>query len=520
MWLQLGVLLLGLSVLGPVRAKDFYFKWRDNPPSHEEKACSYYGYIPGGGKTNIPSTPPIEVEAEIETLDDALKIVGSTTSAANNIMTIARGMARAGFHAATVCPVASGTFGLAGLVSGIWSGKEAPDPVQVMDKVLDDLTLYINDRFDDVSDYVDPAMLQVQIQFAANLMQTCQQQWAGCLTESRSRQEGLACQKAVENDIYAMGPIFLQYENNMSPTVGSDGSILPVADIVPNGIWDYTKNETILTRQFCQELYPELCPLYTDVRLMEGTAASFTQYATLHMYLLISIYGDYVNSTDSEVTYRREYMQVYLEEIIYLGALYKQYADWMHIWAFQRNAKENFACGDYNYKEEKCYLFDFECDPDGWQDVWYSPPWKAKKTNTIDYLTCWNHFNNMLPDSKCSQTLEVRVDGKGAQWMSENPGTVWGHSYSTTDYHVAGVEEHKRQFTRVKDKEWDYVRAPSTDLNRWWEANVLTVAQRFEDLHKSALSTYEREFGPSSTSGIQVDEAVYQQLKAELAASR
>lgn len=61
---------------------------------------------------------------------------------------------------------------------------------------------------------------------------------------------------------------------------------------------------------------------------MEGTAASFTQCATLHMYILISIYGDLVNSTDSEVSQRMERMQVYLTEIRNLGSLYSLYAVW------------------------------------------------------------------------------------------------------------------------------------------------------------------------------------------------
>ena len=258
---------------------------------------------------------------------------------------------------------------------------------------------------------------------------------------------------------------------------------------------------------------------------MEGTAASFTQYATLHMYLLISIYGDYVNSTDSEVDYRWEKMRVYLEEIIHLGSLYYQYAAWMQLWAEQKNIGENYRCLEYPYftdlTTDSCYMYDFECDPAGWKDITYKPPWKAKSINTKDYLTCWNRFNNMLPDNKCTQTLEVRVDGEGASWMRDNPDTVWSAWYDLSDPHEAGLREHRGKFSYrvVVYNDWDYYYIVD-DIRNWWEANVLVEARKWEELHSVALDTYNREFGPHSTSGIQVNEAVYQQLKEELVASR
>ena len=488
------------------------------PPSHQEKACAYYGYIPGGEQVNISPIPPIEVEAGEDTLDDALGTVGHISTYGNSIMTIAGGMVEAGSRAATVCPVAAGIFGMVGLVSGIWGGNRAPDPLEVMEEALNDLTKYINDRLDDVVNYVDQAILEAQKGYVEDVMEECQLKWEGCLSKSVTREAGLLCQIVVENDIASKRPHFMHYENNMSPAVDGDGNILPVPDVVHDGKWDPYKNKTLLTRRFCEELYPGLCPLYSDVRLMEGTAASFTQYATLHMYLLISIYGDFVNATNSEVDNRWEHMRVYLEEIVHLGALYYQYADWLYSWAYERNLHENYNCV---YNKEDCYQYNFECDQDGWQDVYYSPPWNTKDYNTIDYLTCWNHFNNMLTDSKCSQTLEVRVDGKGAQWMSENPDTVWKHGYSETDYHVVGDAEESRQFVIVKYDHWDYDRGVAhSDLVNWWEANVMVEARKWQELHTTALDTLNREFGPSSTSGIKVNEAVYQQLKAELAASR
>ena len=537
MWLQLGVLLLGLSVLGPVRAQTekfippteltFYFKWHDDPPSHQEKACSYYGYIPGGEKVNISPIPPIEVQAGEDTLNDAAGTVGHISTYGNSIMTIAGGMVDAGSKAATACPVAAGIFGLVGLVSGIWSGNRAPDPLDVMQEALDELTDYINDRLEDVVNYVDQAILEAQIDHVDRLLQECQLQWQGCLAKSIDRREGLDCQQNVEITIAAMRPHFMQYERQMSPKIDNHGNIIPVPHVVPDGTWDTTINNTLISRQFCEEIYPGLCPLYSDVRLMEGTAASFTQYATLHMYLLISIYGDYVNSTDSEVNNRWEHMRVYLEEIVHMGALYEQYADWIQSWAEQRNIWENWLCyADENpffeYPSEgTCHLYPInECDADGWQDIMHTPSWKVKAENIIDYLMCKTHYNNMLPDNECSQTLEVRVDGKGETWMSNNPDTVWSAIHPTLDNHEAGLMEHQYQFHDRTLNLWQYSETPLSDLRNWWEANVRVEASQWLLLSMTALDTYNHYFAETSTSSIQVDKAVYQQLKAELAASR
>ena len=538
MWLQLGVLLLGLSVFGPVSVSGYkfhYFKWSEDIPRHPEKACAYYGYIPGGERVDISPIPPIEVEAGEDTMDDALAIVGDVTTAGNSIMTIASGMVdQLGSRAATVCPVTAGIFGLVGLVSGIWGGNRAPDPLDVMQEALDELTLYINDRLDDVVNYVDQAILDAQIGYVGDLMNECQLKWEGCLEMSITRKEGLACQIITEHAISSMRPHFMHNEDEMSPEVDNDGNVLPVPDVVPDGKWDPNKNYSQLTRQFCQELYPGLCPSYIDVRLLEGTAASFTQYATLHMYLLISIYGDYVNSTDSEVNNRTEHMRVYLEEIIHMGALYYQYARWMKSWAYIRNIWENYRCFSLPHDDyaqyEQCFLYEYDCDPSGWHDIIEKGPW-GKKHNTRDYRTCWAHFNNMLPQSKCTQTLEVRVDGKGAEWNDQHDvDVVWFRTHPDSwSHHDAGDWE-QRFYTVVTGSDrdmWLYVddpqyddAIPSIDLDNWWEANVMVEARKWQELHTTALDTLNREFGPSSTSGIKVDEAVYQQLKEELAASR
>lgn len=122
MLLQLG-LIMGLSSLclaqvDPDYAR-YYYKWHEDEPHHTERACSYYGYIPGGEEVNIDPIPPVEVEAGTDTLDDSLGIVSSVFNAGNGIMTIAGGMVKQGSKAATACPVAAGVFGLVGLFTGI-----------------------------------------------------------------------------------------------------------------------------------------------------------------------------------------------------------------------------------------------------------------------------------------------------------------------------------------------------------------------------------------------------------------
>lgn len=297
----------------------------------ESSQCHFKGYAPGGvlpKLTRISRVKPSKFQETV--LDNVLEYFGNAVEIPKATLDVI-GTAKNVLKAA---PVMSAALGVVAASMEL-SNSPQPSPNDILNKAhqsINLLTEEVNERLDQMKDYVDATASRIEKDIMTKNYRTLADRWFGCgrIAPGRNSDD---CQMTAEELISSERFKFQQLQPKFDQ---KDRNGKQLYD--PN--FGYRK---AATWQWIEEYTGRyVWPLsHAEVRRIEAGLIPFRDYATLHLLVMKTLAMTYKEDGKKSC---KSY-KFYEEKIQRKADYYSRYARWAYEWIYIRQFEENMYFG-------------------------------------------------------------------------------------------------------------------------------------------------------------------------------
>ena len=280
-----------LSCLHQTQCRTFHI-WSN---AHRQGACTYKGYIPGGGKPNIKAIETPQAKLPKSVLGSAAGITSMAAAGLGEVAGAIDSLRIGGNFLLKIAPKLAPALGAFGFVFGFIADLSKPSPQDIIDqtnKAIAKLTKEVNDRLEKMKGYVDHRVITLERDLINREYKVLFNLFAGCIKEATKNNVN-RCMRNAERTTAASAPKFMILASKM-------------------GI--YSENHK--SRAYYDK-YPSKAPSYYNIKRMEAGILSFRDYANIHLLMISTLLETY--KSDPSLSHASYYVRLYTREQLAAG---------------------------------------------------------------------------------------------------------------------------------------------------------------------------------------------------------